>query len=68
SLLAKDKVLDPAPLVALPPPILLSKDEVQKIKDIHKYSTYGKVLEAMVDDMTIAGLNFIKEALKTNEK
>ncbi|KAH9294923.1 hypothetical protein KI387_038511, partial [Taxus chinensis] len=68
SLLAKDKVLDPAPLAALPPPMILSQDEVQSIKDIHKYSTYGKDLEAMVDDMIIAGLNFIEEAFKANEK
>ncbi|KAH9316561.1 hypothetical protein KI387_025188, partial [Taxus chinensis] len=68
SLLKKDKVLDLAPLASLPPPIVLSQDEVQRIKDIHKYSTYGNVVEAMVDDMTIACLNFIEEAFKTNEK
>ncbi|KAH9319953.1 hypothetical protein KI387_021722, partial [Taxus chinensis] len=68
SLLAKDKVLDPAPLVALPPPMILSQDEFQSIKNIHKYSTYGKDLETMVDDMIIACLNFIKEAFKANKK
>ncbi|KAH9321066.1 hypothetical protein KI387_015705, partial [Taxus chinensis] len=32
SLLSKDKVLDPTPLTALPPPVILSQDEVQSIK------------------------------------
>ncbi|KAH9320720.1 hypothetical protein KI387_015359, partial [Taxus chinensis] len=63
-----DKVLDPTPLTALPPPMILSQDEVQSIKDIHKYSIYGRAMEAMVDDMIIAGLNFIIEAFKLNEK
>ncbi|KAH9297053.1 hypothetical protein KI387_028735 [Taxus chinensis] len=68
SLLAKDKVLDPTPLATLPPHMILSQDEVHSIKDIHRYSTYGRAMEAMVDDMTITGLKFIQEAFKDNEK
>ncbi|KAH9324578.1 hypothetical protein KI387_004756, partial [Taxus chinensis] len=68
SLLSKDKVLDPTPLTALPPPVILSQDEVQSIKDMHKYSVYGRAFEAMVDDMLVAGLNFIDEAFKLYEK
>ncbi|KAH9325485.1 hypothetical protein KI387_005663, partial [Taxus chinensis] len=62
------KVFDPAPLASLRPPMILSQDEVQSIKDIHRYSTYGRAMEAMVDDMTIDGLKFIEEAFKANEK
>ncbi|KAH9312034.1 hypothetical protein KI387_027069, partial [Taxus chinensis] len=40
SLLEKDKILDLVLLAILPPPIVLSQDEFQTIKDIHKYSTY----------------------------
>ncbi|KAH9313947.1 hypothetical protein KI387_022574, partial [Taxus chinensis] len=68
SLLSKDKVLDPTPLTTLPPPVILSQDEVQSIKDMHKYSVYGRAMEAMVDDMLVAGLNFIDEAFKLHGK
>ncbi|KAH9306929.1 hypothetical protein KI387_011333, partial [Taxus chinensis] len=68
SLLSKDKFLDPTPLTALPPPVILSQDEVQSIKDMHKYSVYGRAIEAMVDDMLVAGLNFIDEAFKLHGK
>ncbi|KAH9314657.1 hypothetical protein KI387_023284, partial [Taxus chinensis] len=68
SLLVKDKVLDPTPLTTLPPPIVLSKDEIQTIKDIHKHVTYGKAIESLVDDMTVSGFNFIEEAFKSHEK
>ncbi|KAH9288900.1 hypothetical protein KI387_033017, partial [Taxus chinensis] len=67
SLLSKEKVLDPTPLTTLPPPVILSQDEVQSIKDMHKYSVYGRAIEALVDDMFVAGLNFIDEAFKLHE-
>ncbi|KAH9291257.1 hypothetical protein KI387_043552, partial [Taxus chinensis] len=68
SLLAEDKVLDPTPLASIPPPAILSNDEVQAIKDIHKHATYGKAMEAMVDELIITGFNFIEEAFKAYEK
>ncbi|KAH9295151.1 hypothetical protein KI387_038739, partial [Taxus chinensis] len=68
SLLSKDKVLDPTPLTTLPPPVILSQDEIQSIKDMHKYSVYGRAMEAMVEDMLVAGLNFIDEAFKLHGK
>ena len=48
--------------------MILIQDEVQGIKYIHRYSIYGRSMEAMVDDMIIAGLNFIVESFKLNEK
>ncbi|KAH9310507.1 hypothetical protein KI387_025542, partial [Taxus chinensis] len=63
-----DKVIDPTPLTTLRPPVILSQDEVKSIKEIHRYSIYGRAMEDMVDDMVIIGLNFIGEALKHNEK
>ncbi|KAH9298156.1 hypothetical protein KI387_029838, partial [Taxus chinensis] len=68
SLLSKDKVLDPTPLTTLPPPVILSQDEVQSIKDMHKYYVYGRAMEAMVDDILVAGLNFIDEDFKLHGK
>ncbi|KAH9318840.1 hypothetical protein KI387_020609, partial [Taxus chinensis] len=62
------KVLDPTPLATLTPPVILSQDEVQSIKDIHRYSIHGRAIEAMVDEMLIARLNFIHESFKLNEK
>ncbi|KAH9290757.1 hypothetical protein KI387_034874, partial [Taxus chinensis] len=63
-----DKVLDPTPLTTLPPPLVLSKDEVQTIKDIHKHATYGKSIELLIDDMMVSELNFIEEPFKSYEK
>ncbi|KAH9327935.1 hypothetical protein KI387_000043, partial [Taxus chinensis] len=34
------------------------------IKDMHKYSIYDRAMEAMVEDMLVAGLNFIDESFK----
>ncbi|KAH9311212.1 hypothetical protein KI387_026247, partial [Taxus chinensis] len=38
------------------------------IKDMHKYFVYGRAMEAMVEDMLVAGLNFIDEAFKLHGK
>ncbi|KAH9324269.1 hypothetical protein KI387_004447, partial [Taxus chinensis] len=49
SLLASDKLIDPTPLNVMPPPTVLTNEEVQVIKDIQKYDAYGKYMEVMVE-------------------
>ncbi|KAH9312795.1 hypothetical protein KI387_027830, partial [Taxus chinensis] len=62
------EAVDIARAFLYPPPVILSQDEVQSIKDMHKYSVYGRAMEAMVEDMLVAGLNFIDEDFKLHRK